>query len=84
MLTKNDLQQIRTVVHEAIQEEAPKIVSQELTNAIDSQIKPVIREELSPIKKKLDKLHKDVHTFVDHFDNRLTKIEQDVKILKGN
>lgn len=72
MLTKNDLQEIRTLVreevHEAILDETPKIVKQ----------------ELKPVKQKLDKLHKDFHDFVDHFDNKLTKAEQDVKKLQQN
>ena len=74
MLTKNDLQQIRVLVkeevHTAIREETPRIV------------RPIIQEELKPVKKKLDKLHKDFHSFVDHFDKRLTKVEVDVKTLK--
>lgn len=84
MLTKNDLQQIRT----AIQEETPKIVRQELTVAIDTQVRPIVREEidtaLKPIKKKLNKVHKDLHSFVDHFDKRLTTAEKNIKILQNN
>lgn len=93
MLTKNDLLQIRGVIKE------------ETGAAIEEQVRPIIREELDPvkqdistlkgdvftlkkgqksIKRKLDTLHKDFHSFVDHSDKRLTKVEQDVKKLQQN
>lgn len=68
MLSKNDLQQIRTV----IQEETRPIVKEEIGVA------------LKPVKAKLNKLHRDFHKFVDHFDSRLTTVESDIKILKQN
>ncbi|HYK08303.1 MAG TPA: hypothetical protein VEW42_02260 [Candidatus Eisenbacteria bacterium] len=46
------------------------------------QIGGVVETKLMPIKKKLNVLHKDVHSFVDYFDKRLTKVEKDVKVLQ--
>ena len=60
MLTKNDLQQIRTLVKEEVQ------------------------LGTKPIKKQLNKVAKDVDTIIVHFDNRLTKVENNIKVLKGN
>jgi len=55
---------------------------------IGEVVRPIIQKEitvaLKPIKWKLDKLRKDFHAFVDHFDQRLSSVETDIKLLKQN
>lgn len=76
MLTQNDLQQIRGVIKD------------EVRDAISEQIKPMIQEELkkelTPIKRKLNRVAKDLDYVIRSYDERLVAVETDVKKLKQN
>jgi len=88
MLTQNDLQQIRGVVREAIREETPRLVKEQLDTAIGVQVRPIIQEELKkemkPVKVKLNRVAKDLDYVIRSYDARLVAVETDVKNLKQN
>lgn len=64
MLTKNDLEQIRTIVKD--------------------EASAVVKDELKPVKKKLNRVEKDLHYVIGKYDERLVALERDMKILKQN
>lgn len=59
MLTTQDLSQIRTLLKEEIKLEVGTVV------------KKIVREELKPVNKKLNKIDKDLKTTINFFDNEL-------------
>lgn len=95
MLTKNDLQQIRSIV----KDEARIVVKEELTLSINSQIRPIvreeartiIREELLPLikdqrsmKRKLNRVAKDVHYIAGDYDLRIVENKREIQKIKSH
>jgi hypothetical protein len=74
MLTRNDLQQIRTIVKEEVQGE---------TKPIRSDIS-MLQKDMKSVRQKLNKVSKDVDTLIPYFDKRITSLEKDMRSLKQN
>ena len=68
MLTKQDLQNIRGVLQEEIKASVPLIV----------------KGELKPIKRKLNRLEKDVRYIVKDFDERIVANTRAIQKLQNN
>ena len=70
MLTQNDLQQIKTIVHDVVQSETRIIVKEEL------------KRELTPIKRKLNRVAKDLNYVIKSYDKRISTNEIAIEVLK--
>lgn len=71
MLTKNDLEQIKNIVHIEVRD----------------QVKTQLTDGLKPIKKDIKKISEDINMIIDHFDRdylemraRIDRIERFLKI----
>lgn len=87
MLTKSDLNQIRTIVREEVKDQVNDAFSAQVPNIIDSTLK----KELKPIKEDITKIRKDMKTIVGFFDaeylqlrKRIERIEELLKISPVN
>lgn len=74
MLTNHDLSQIKNVVHSAIQEETPAIVRK----IIREETRPIIQEELQPIKKDIKKIKNDLDLVARSLDRDLMSLRKKV------
>lgn len=76
MLSKQDIQNIR----EVIREEATNIVRQEIRESVPT----IVKEELKPIKRKLNRIEKDVRYIAKDFDVRIATNSRAIQKLQDN
>ena len=85
MLTKTDLSQIRSVVHE----EVDVIVEEKLNSKLKLELEP-IKKDLKYLKKKVNRIDETVNLIVANYDEadvklerRVRKIEQRIALPQG-
>ncbi len=71
MLTKNDLQQIQSIVKTEVQQETKRIVQKET--------RKIVREELVPIKKYIAQIRNDMKTIANFFDREYLELRKRVE-----
>ena len=93
MLEKSDLQQIRTVIREEIQNQTPAIVrsiiQEEVRPIVQEEVGPIIQEALTPLKKDIKtlktdvrKIKKDINTVIGFFDTKDVELEKRLTIVE--
>ena len=75
MLTKNDLQQLKTI----LRDEVRPIVKEEVYTVINETVRPMIKEELKPIKDDITQIRKDMKQIVSFFDREYLELRKRVE-----
>lgn len=81
MLTKDDLSQIRIIMHSEIQTETRKIIQEETRKIIQEETPKIVEVQIAPLKKQMISFASSLTSLRNELRSQIRKVRRDINMV---